>query len=125
MSTFVLGGHREARDRALQAVREAPDGMVVQIKKKTRNLEQNARFHAICQELALQRAIWAGEPRSATEWKVLLISGHAVETLGEAPDIVRGIGDEVVSLREKTSRMTVSRMSSLISYSEAFLASLE
>lgn len=125
MATFFLGGHPAARGRALRAVQEAADGMVVHIKPKTRGLEQNARFHALCQEFASRRVIWAGEPRTSAEWKVLLVSGHAVETMGESPDIVRGLADEVVSLRERTARMTVARMSSLISYAEAFLASCD
>lgn len=108
------------RANALQAVREAPDGYVVQVREPTRNLEQNAKFHAICTELAKSRREWLGKTRTAEQWKVLLVSGHAVATK-EGAEMVPGLEGEFVNLRESTASMSKSRISSLIDYAEAFL----
>ena len=109
------------RRRAVAAVVEADLGMVVTIKPQTRSLDQNAKFHAICADLAGQP--WAGKPRDAAEWKVLLVSGHAVATK-QGAEIVPGLEGEFINLRESTARMSKARGSSLIEYAQAFLASV-
>jgi hypothetical protein len=117
---FILA-HAEARRRALAAVSAAPDGYAVTIKAPTRNLEQNAKFHAICNDLEQSKLHWFGKPRSAAEWKVLLISGHAIATKAGA-DVVPGLEGEFVNLRESTAIMSKARGSSLIEYAQAFCA---
>lgn len=100
----------------------ATGALVVEVKPLTRSLEQNAKFHAICSELA--GTVWAGKPRSADEWKVLLISGHAVATK-QAIDVVPGLEGEFINLRESSARMSVARASSLIEYAESWLATTQ
>ena len=78
-----------------------------------RSLDQNAKFHALCSDLAGMQ--WAGKPRDAEQWKVLLVSGHAVATKRTA-DVVLGLEGEFVNLRESTARMSKERSSSLIEY---------
>lgn len=111
--------HDQARSRAIECVREAPAGYSVIVQEPTRNGEQNAKFHAICQDLA--GTVWAGKPRDASAWKVLLISGHAKATHQEV-DIVPGLEGEFINIRESSARMSVGRMSSLIEYASAFMA---
>lgn len=111
--------HAEARQRALAAVREAPDGYSVTVAEPSRNLDQNAHFHAICADLARAKAQWFGKARTAAEWKVLLVSGHAVATK-ERADIVPGIEGEMVNIRESTALMSKARGSSLIEYAQSF-----
>ena len=118
MSRFVMA-HAEARRRAMAAVADAPDGYVVRVEQPTRNAEQNAKFHAICSDLAGRE--WLGKPRTAAQWKVLLVSGHAVATKSEA-DMVPGLEGEFVNLRESTALMSVRRSSSLIEYAQTYLA---
>lgn len=113
--------HAQARQNALDCVREAPEGWEVIVREPTRNLDQNAKFHAICSELASARVEWAGKARSADDWKVLLVSGHAVATK-QGGEVVPGLEGEFVSIRESTASMSKSRSSSLIQYAEAFLA---
>lgn len=108
-----------ARENALQAVREAPDGWAVTVAEEVRNNEQNAKFHAICSDLAKSGREWMGKRRTAEEWKVLLVSGHAVATK-QGSDMVPGLEGEFVNLRESTARMSKSRISSLIDYALAF-----
>jgi hypothetical protein len=116
--TFILA-HPEARRRAVVAVSQAPEGYCVQIKPPGRNLDQSAKFHAICGDLAKSTLTWAGKPRTADQWKVLLVSGHAVATK-EGADMVPGLEGEFVNLRESTALMSKSRSASLIEYSLAF-----
>lgn len=113
--------HPTARANAERAVREARDGMVVVVQEETRTLEQNAAIHGICTDLARSGLEWAGRPRTAIEWKVLLVSGHAAAT-GRGAEVVEGLEGELVSLRESTAQMSVSRGSSLIEYATAFAA---
>ena len=117
---FVLA-HDLARRRAVAAVAEAPAGYEVIIKEPTRNADQNAKFHAICSDLAKSGIEWAGKRRTAQQWKVLLVSGHAVATKQTA-EIVPGLEGEFVNIRESTALMSKSRGSSLIEYSLAFVA---
>ena len=113
--------HNIARTRAIEAVKSAPDGWIVRITEATRNLEQNAKFHAICHDLAQAGIAWAGKPRTASQWKVLLVSGHAMATK-QGAEMVPGLEGEWLNLRESTAAMSVSRMSSLIEYATAFAA---
>ncbi len=117
---FVMA-HDEARRRAVAAVAEAPAGWVVTVKPPTRTSDQNAKFHAICSDLARARVPWAGKPRTAAQWKVLLISGHATATK-EGAEMVPGLEGEFVNVRESSALMSVRRGSSLIEYALAFCA---
>ena len=122
MKKKFLLSHPTARVVAQRAIMDAPEGYSVVIEPATRNLEQNAKFHAICHELSTLHQ-WRGVKRSINDWKCLLVSGHSIAS-GEQITAAHGIEDEVVVLRESTSSMSRARMCSLIEYSEAFLSSL-
>jgi hypothetical protein len=113
--------HAEARRRALECVSQAPEGYAVTVAEPTRNGEQNAKFHALCGDLAKSGLTWAGKTRTLAQWKVLMVSGHAVATK-EGAEMVPGIEGEFVNLRESTAQMSVRRSSSLIEYTLAFMA---
>ena len=113
--------HAQARRLAAEAVQTAPDGFCVTVSEPTRTLEQNAKFHALCSDIARAKTQWAGKPRNAVQWKVLLVSGHAIATK-EGSEMVPGIEGEFVNLRESTAAMSKARGSSLIEYSLAFCA---
>ena len=123
MSYFILA-HAQARQNAIEAVKNAPDGYTVQVKPKTRSLDQNAKFHAICSDLAKSRIEWGGKRRNADEWKVLLVSGHAAAT-NTGYEIVQGFEGEMLNIRESTATMTKSRSASLITYAEAMWETLK
>lgn len=115
--------HAEAVRRAISAVQSAPEGAVITIEDgPKRNLEQNAKFHAICSDIARSDIEWAGKRRTPAQWKVLLVSGHAVATK-EGAEMVPGIEGEFVNIRESTALMSKSRASSLIEYSIVFALS--
>ena len=115
---FVLA-HSQARQRAIEAVREAPAGLVVTLSEPTRNLDQSAKFHAMVGDIARSGLEWAGKRRSAAQWKALMVSGHAVATK-EGADMVPGLEGEFLNLRESTALMSVKRAASLITYVQAW-----
>lgn len=117
---FILA-HKTARDRAIAAVMYAPDGHRVVVQPAGRTLDQNAKFHSLCADIARSGLPWAGKARDADAWKVLLVSGHATATK-EGSDIVPGLEGEFVNVRESTARMSKARGSSLIEYTLAFMA---
>lgn len=95
--------------------------MVAEVKEETRKDTQNKKFHAICGDLEKSKFPWMGKPRTAAQWKVLLVSGHAVATKEEC-ELVPGLEGEFINIRESTALMTVRRGASLIEYAIAFCA---
>jgi hypothetical protein len=115
----------EIRANAVAAVTKIQAGpgtkpLVVEIKPLTRTIEQNAKFHAICSDVARQ-AEYMGRKLDAGQWKLLFISGHAVAAKQQA-DMVPGLEGEFLNLRESTAQMPVARMASLIEYIQAWCA---
>jgi hypothetical protein len=115
---FILINDR-VRANALAAVQAAEEGSAISIGPKTRSGDQNAKFHAICTDIAHSQMTWAGKRRDAEAWKVLLVSGHTVATAGDV-EIIPGLENEFVNIRESTARMSVGRAASLITYAIAF-----
>ena len=115
--------HETARARAIEAVKNAPEGWSVTVEEPKRNAEQNAKFHALCEDLA-RTVEWAGKKRTKDQWKILLVSGHAVATK-QGAEMVPGLENEFCNLRESTANMSIKRMSSLIEYAQAFAAQHE
>jgi hypothetical protein len=113
---FVITSYN--RQRIAQAVAVAPVGQVVRITDPTRTLEQNAKLHAIFSDVAKQET-YIGRHLSSHQWKTLFISGHAIAT-GLGADVVPGLENEFVNIRESSANMTVPRMSSLIEYTLAW-----
>lgn len=113
--------HPQARANAVVAVKQAPEGYCVEVKESNRTLEQNAKFHALCTDIARSGVQWQGKPRTALQWKVLLVSGHAIATKEQA-EIIPGLEGEFVNIRESTALMSKSRGASLIEYTLAFCA---
>jgi hypothetical protein len=116
---FVLA-HLEARRNCAQYAVAAPDGWQVVFQPITRNLEQNAKLHALFSDIAKTEK-YLGRVMSAVQWKTLFISGHAIAT-GLGVDMVLGIEGEYCNVRESSASMTVARMSSLIEYVGAWQA---
>ena len=117
--TFIL--NERGRDFVCKAIQTAPVGYRVIIDEPHRTLDQSAKFHAICGDIAKSGFKWAGRPRTADQWKVLLVSGHATATK-EGSEMVPGLEGEFVNIRESTALMSKKRSSSLIEYTLAFCA---
>lgn len=112
--------HTQARRNAAQACMTAPDGMVAQIKPRTRSGDQNRLLHSIFGEVAKAKE-FNGRRLTATQWKTLFISGHAIAT-GLGADMMPGLENEFVNVRESSAQMSVARMTSLIEYILAWCA---
>lgn len=112
---FVLA-HDLARRNALEAVRTAPDGMVVEVREKTRTLEQNAKLHAMCADVAKQKQ-WGGAWITGEDWKRLFVDLYA-RTSGKAgTKIVPSLdGGGVVILGIQTRNMSVKMLNELIEF---------
>ena len=109
-----------AKKRAIAAIEALSlDGWIIEIREATRTLEQNAKFHAMCGDIAKSPLQWAGKRLTARQWKFLLVSGHAVVT-NEASEIIQGLEGELINIRESTALMSKRRGSSLIEYTLAF-----
>lgn len=93
--------------------------MIVEVKPKSRSLDQNAKLHAMFSDIAASKLLFAGKQRSAEEWKVILISGHSIATGGQG-EVIAGIEGELICIRESSAGMSVSRMASLIEYVAAY-----
>jgi hypothetical protein len=115
---FVLSNNAQ-RERVCEYVWAALDGYRVELREPKRTDGQNDRFHAICSDIARSGFQWFGRRRTAQEWKVLLISGHAVATK-EGAEIIPGLEGELVSIRESTALMSVKRGASLIEYAQSW-----
>lgn len=85
-----------------------------------RTLDQNAKFHAICDDVARQ-ATYMGRKLDAPSWKALFVSGHAIATK-QGGEVLPGLEGEFVAIRESTAKMGKKRASSLLEYVLAWCA---
>lgn len=111
------------RRNAAHAIANAPEGYMAEVKPRTRSLDQNALLHALFTEAAKSHT-WMGRKLTVTQWKTLFISGHAIAT-GHGADVIPGLENEFVNIRESSASMSVTRMTSLIEYIHAWMAEQE
>ena len=97
---------------------EAGKPIRIELKPMNRNLEQNAKLHAMLSDIARQKT-FNGKHLSIDQWKTVFVSGHKIAT-GEAVEMAVGLEGEVINLRESTAKMSVSRCASLIEYIQAW-----
>ena len=114
MKTFFLA-HEEARRRAIDAVRDAAPGLVVQIKEPTRNLEQNAALWRLLQAFADQ-LLWPVNGHmtklAAEEFKDILSAAFRSETVR----LAQGLNGGVVMLGARTSKMSKREFSEFLEF---------
>jgi hypothetical protein len=111
--TFILS-HDVARQRAVDAVREAPVGFAVSVSEPKRNLDQNARMWAMLHDISAQ-VDWYGKRLTPEDWKHVFSS--SLRKLEVVPNLD---GTGFVALGLSTSRMSVREMSDLIELMFAF-----
>lgn len=98
--TFILA-HSEARQRAIQAIKDAPEGYAVTVGEPTRNLSQNAAqwhlLHAFSAQLEwpVNGAMVKMTPE---EWKDTLTAAFRRETVR----LAAGLDGGVVMLGQRT-----------------------
>lgn len=115
--TFTLV-HPTARARAVDAVRNAPEGMVVEVKEPTRNLEQNAAMWALLTAFSEQLE-WpvngAMTKLDPEEWKSVLTAAFRNETAR----IAMGLNGGVVMLGARTSKFSKREFSEWLEFINA------
>lgn len=109
---FVLA-HDTARRNAMRCVEQAPAGYCVEVKPKTRTLEQNARMWAMLTDISRQ-VQWHGLTLAPVEWKDLFTA------LLRGQKVVPGLEGGFVVLGMRTSEMTRIEMSDLMEAMAAF-----
>jgi hypothetical protein len=113
MKIFILS-HEQARQNALRAVSEAPEGYEVRISEKRRSLDQNAHLWAILTEIANQ-VIWHGQKLTSEDWKHILTAA-----LKRDQRMAPGISGGWVLLGQSTRQMTKQEFSDLLDLALAF-----
>jgi len=87
--------------------------MVVDVKKETRSLEQNARMWAMLTDVSKQ-VVWYGRKLTPEDWK------HVFTASLTKQEVVPGIDGGFVVLGKSTSQMTKAEMSELQELMQAF-----
>ena len=113
--------HNEARRRALECVREAPEGYVVTVQEPRRSLDANAAMWVLLQAFADQLQ-WPVNGKmewlTPEEWKDLLTSAFR----REAVRVAMGMDGGMVMLGSRTSKFSVREMSEFIEFLNATAA---
>ena len=110
---FVLS-HDTARNNAVIACRNAPAGYVVEIKEKTRSLEQNSMLWALLTDVSRQ-VDWYGRKLSPENWK------NVFSAALKKQDVVPNIdGDGFVVLGQSTSKMGKKEFGDMIELIQSF-----
>ncbi len=113
----------QARKNAAQAVLDAAEGYVVEIKEPKRTLAENALLHAVLTELAKQ-ATWHGQKLPMEVWKRLCVAAWLRER-GEQPMMVPALdGHGVDIVYHRTSKLNKRECAELIDYVYALGAGL-
>jgi hypothetical protein len=110
---FILA-HQIARQRAVDAVREAPAGFVVTVAEQTRSTDANAALWAMLTEVS-QQVEWYGKKLSPEDWKHVFTA--SLRKLQVVPNLD---GTGFVALGLSTSRMSKREFSDLIELIAAF-----
>lgn len=107
--------HAEARKRAAEAVRQAQDGLIVEIRDPTRSLEQNALLWAFLTDIS-EQVVWYGKKLNPEDWKNVFTAAL------KRTQVVPGLDGGFVVLGQSTSAMTKKEFSDLLELMNAFAA---
>ena len=121
MKRVYIMAHTEARQRAMQAVKDAPEGFAVTVSEPTRNLNQNAAQWPILQAFADQLQ-WPINGRmewlTPDEWKDVLTCAFKRETVR----VAMGLDGGMVMLGSRTSEFSKSRFGEWLEFLHATAA---
>lgn len=111
---YYILAHQTARNLAAQACFEAPDGFVVEIKEKTRSIEQNSLLWALLTDVSRQ-VEWYGRKLSPENWK------HIFSAALSKQDVVPNLDNNgFVVLGQSTSKMSKREFSDLVELINSF-----
>lgn len=101
------------RERALQMVRDAPEGHLVTVAEPTRSKLQNARLWAMLSDISRQEPL--GRKHTPDDWKAIFCNACGWEV-----QFVAGLDGRPFPLGFRTSKMTVRQMQDLLDFIGAF-----
>ena len=117
---IVLRGERNwqrARD-LFRAVKENPAALcdvTFRICEDLRTLQQNAKLHAICGDIAKQKQ-WDGEYKDTEAWKRIMIAGWMKAT-GRKVELVSSLdGQDFVPIYRRSSKTSISETAECIEF---------
>ncbi|MEZ2742651.1 recombination protein NinB [Paenalcaligenes hominis] len=106
------------RRNARQAVLEAPENYLCEIRQRTRSLDQNNLMWAVLTDLSRQ-VLWpvngVKQRLSSEDWKSIITA-----SLHEENRMAQGINGGFVLLGKSTSRMSIKEMTEVIEFAHAF-----
>lgn len=105
--------HAEARRRSHEAIDQAPDGYVVEIKEPNRSLDQNAKLWPMLDDVSRQ-VDWYGQRLTDEEWKDVFSASL------KRQKVVPGLDGGFVVCGQRTSKMTKREFSDLVELIYAF-----
>lgn len=107
--------HEGARRLAVEAVKFAPEGWIVEVKPPTRSLAQNALLWAKLNDISMQ-VVWHGQRLTPDNWKDMATAALRRQS------VVPGIDGGFVVLGERTRTYTTAEMGELLDFLDAFAA---
>jgi NinB protein len=111
--TIFFLEHQMARNNAIECIKQAPEGYCVEVKPKTRTLEQNRRMWAMLTDIANQ-VVWYGKVLTPENWKDIF------SACLKKQEAVPGIDGGFVILGQSTSKMSIKEMLDLQELMAAF-----
>jgi hypothetical protein len=117
--------HQTARQRAVEAILSAPDGIIVQLKEETRSLEQNAKIHALLTDVGRMLG-WKfnGQSVDVEDLKSIFMAAYRKAT-GAQSRFVIGLDGQPVILNWRTRDMSKRECSEFIEMVNAWKAERE
>lgn len=107
--------HNIARQSACAAILAAPENYRVEIKPRTRSLDQNAKLHAMIGFIA-ENLPWCGKNQTTETWKRLLTAAW-LRARGESIELLPAIdGHGIDVVFRHTSTLTIPEVSELIEF---------
>ena len=120
-ATLFVMAHATARARALECVRNCPDGYIVQISPPRRGSAQNALLHALLSDIS-GSVEWAGRLRDVETWKRLMTAAW-LRARGESVEVLPALdGHGVDCVFRRTSTLTRAECAELVDYVQAWAA---
>jgi hypothetical protein len=105
--------HDVARQRAIQAVQQAPADWIVEVKEPTRSLDQNAKLWPMLEDISKQ-VVWYGQKLTKEEWKDVFTAALKKQK------VVPGLDGGFVVCGQRTSTMPKGEFSEMIELLYAF-----
>jgi len=126
MSLQVYLQTPEDRARAVDLVRRATKGLVVEIREPKKTSRQTRYMHALLDRIAKARIVFAGREWTAKEWKGIAISGLDTIQRGEVdpnnPPMITGLEGELCQIRRSAADFSRKEAAEFIEYLIAFCA---